>query len=223
MARKRYLVIGLGILGQAVAKELANAGAEVIAVDRVQTLVDHIKESVEVAIRGDSTDPKMLEQIGLDRVDAAVVCIGEKFEAAIIATANLKDLGVKRILARANTEQAREILSRVGADEVFYVESAMGKVIAQKLVTPSVVDQMDLGGGYRICNWSPPSSILGKTLAELTLPRKFGIHVITIRKKGSYEKLTSPRADTVISTDDQLLVSGYESDLEKLFHAWRHK
>ncbi len=221
MARKRFLVIGLGSLGQAVAQELAEDGAEVIAVDRTQALVDDIKERVEVAIRGDATDSKMLDQIGVDKVDAAIVCIGERFEASVLITANLKDMKVKKIMARANTKIVEQILTRVGADEVFNVEGAMGKVIAQKLTTPSVVDQMDLGGGYRICNWAAPSSIVGKTLAELTLPRKFGVNVITIRKKGSYEKINSPRADTVIGEEDQLLVSGYESDLEKLFSAWK--
>src|SRR5690606_17941187 len=145
MPRKIFLVVGLGVLGKSVAENLAREGAEVIAVDADPDLVDEIKDSVEVAVELHATDPMALAQLDLRNLDAAVVCIGERFEAAVLATANLLDLGVKHVKSRANNPLSESILQRLGAHDVFFVESAMGRIIAHRMVQPAVTTEMELG------------------------------------------------------------------------------
>jgi len=177
MRRDRFLVVGLGVLGQSVAKALTEDGADVIAVDESPFLVNQIKEHVSMAVEGNATDAKMLEQLGLLDIDAAVVCIGEHFESAVLATAHLLDLGVKHVAVRANNTIAASILNRVGAHDVFFIESAMGKVIAHKLRQPTLLTEMDLGGGYRIIQWKAPEKMLAKSIADLALPRNFRVQM----------------------------------------------
>jgi len=221
MKRHKFLVIGLGVLGRAVALTLTDEGAEVIALDKSPILVDQIKDNVAVAVEGDAADPKVLEQLGAKDVDAAVVCVGEEFESAVLATANLLDLGVKHVATRANSKQAETILSRLGTHEVFRVERQIGKLVAHKLMTPTVLHEMDLGGGYRIVNWKAPTKMVGKMLSELALPKHFRVQVVAIRNEKAEATLQTPTADTVIRNEDLLLLTGYEQDLTRLFEAWK--
>jgi len=221
MKRKIFLVVGLGVLGQSVAKTLAEEGAEVIAIDSELYLVDKIKDYVDVAIQVDATDPEALKQIGVSKVDAAVVCIGEKFEANIVTTANLLDLNVKHVKARASNPLTESILKRLGAHEIFYVESAMGRVIAHRMNQPEVAHEMDIGEGYRIVQLEVHENILGKTLSELALPTHYHVQIIAIRNEKDPKKLKFPDGHTVIEPYDLLLVSGHEKDLTKVIEKWK--
>lgn len=130
--KKRYLVVGLGILGKSVVKTLAELGAEVVAVDRSHDLVNGLNFDSGIAVECEATDRIALEQVGVRSIDVAIVCIGEDFRSAVLATAHLADLGVKHIIVRANDQTSASILKRVGAHEIFFVESQMGQEIAQK-------------------------------------------------------------------------------------------
>jgi len=222
MYRQKFLVIGMGVLGHSVAKTLSEEGGEVIALDKSPVIVDQIKDQVALAVEGDATDHKVLEQLGAPDVDAAVVCIGEEFESAVLATANLLDLGVAHVASRAHSEVSATILRRVGAHDVFFVESTMGKVVAHKLRSPTVLHEMDLGGGYRIINWKAPATMVGKTLSELALPKNFRVHVIAIRKESEEGVMETPVAQTTIGDGDLLLLSGYEKDLSRLLESHKH-
>lgn len=215
------MVIGMGVLGNSVARTLAEEGGEVIALDKSPVIVDQIKDQVALAVEGDATDPKVLEQLGAADVDAAVVCIGEEFESAVLATANLLDIGVTHVAARAHSGVSATILKRVGAHDVFFVEATMGKVVAHRLRSPTVLHEMDLGGGYRIINWMAPDNMVGKSLSELALPKNFRVQVIAIRKESEDGVMETPVAQTVIGEGDLLLLSGYEKDLSGLLETWK--
>ncbi|MBN20899.1 MAG: potassium uptake system protein [Bdellovibrionaceae bacterium] len=222
MARKQFLIIGMGILGQSVAKTLSSEGAEVIAVDQSPLLVDQVKDFVEVAVQVDATDKKALEQLGVNKVDAAIVCIGEDFNSAILTVANLIDLGVNHVKARANAEMEHKILSRIGADEVFFVEIEMGKNIAHKLAEPTVVDEMDVCNGYKIVQWVSHQKMAGHTLQELALPTKHRVYVVGIRKTVDGKSHVEPATrETKIDEGDLLILSGHEKDLSLFLQSWK--
>lgn len=215
--RKIILVVGLGVLGNSVARTLAEDGAEVIAVDIDPQLVEQIKDDVDVALQLDATDPQALRQIGCDNLDAAVVCIGERFESAVLVTANLLDLGVKHVKVRANNRLTESILRRLGAHDVFFVEVAMGKVIAHRLVQPAVTHEMDLGGGYRVVRWHASPDLDGRSLMELQLPKRFEVQVIAIAPPGEDADFVRPGPETVLRRGESLLLSGHERALAKFF------
>lgn len=131
---KRYLVIGLGRYGMALASSLAEQGAEVIAADRDLTLVEELRDRVSLAVELDATDPRSLRSLEAERVEAAIVAIGEDFESAVLTIAALKEVGVKRIVARARQPREARILSVIGANEVILIEPEMGRMVGQRLM-----------------------------------------------------------------------------------------
>lgn len=222
--KKRFLVVGLGVLGNSVATTLAKEGAEVIVVDQSPELIEEIRERVDVAVVGDATDRKMLEQLGAAHVDAALVCIGENFEAAILATVHLLEMKVRHVAARANSELAKSILKKLGAHEVFYVEHAMGKVIAHKLFHAGVMHEMDLGEGYRVIQLLAPKGMVGHSLHELALPKRFGVQIVALRCPSAAAQnggMKPPTAQTTVQEGDILLISGNEPDLERFLQHWK--
>jgi trk system potassium uptake protein TrkA len=143
-----------------------------------------------------------------------VVCIGKEFESAVLVTAHLVDLGVKNIQARANSEIEKRILHRVGAQEVFFVERAMGEIIAKRFSTPSLVDDMELGDGYSVYNFKAEGSLVGKTLRELQLPARFSIQVVGLRSDSTHT-LETPTPDRRVESNDTLVLIGKKEDLER--------
>jgi len=214
--RKRFAIIGLGILGNSIAKTLSSEGAEVIVLDKNMKLIESIKDEVHVAVQCDSTDRETLEQLGVADVDAAMVCIGEDFQSAVLTTANLIDLKVKRIAVRAVNEMAASIFKRLGAHDIFFVESEMGVEIAHKLFRPSILQEMAIGGGYRIIQWQPPQTFIGNSLAELALPKNFNVQVIAIKSATEESAIQIPTASSVIQKGERLMVCGHEDDLHRL-------
>lgn len=223
MSSKRFLVVGLGVLGNSVAHALADSGAEVIALDVNPLWVERLKDVVTLAVQADATDRRALEQLGVTEVDAAIMCIGEGFEAAVLATANLLDVGVKHVAARANSEMQASILQRLGAHDVFFVESAMGRVVARKLNKPEISHEMEIGGGYRILEWRAPKEMFGKRLIDLALPNRFGVHVVAIHHVADREHMKNPSADALIEESDLLVLSGNEKDLAKFFKHYEER
>ncbi len=214
--------MGLGVLGQSLSKALSEEGAEVLAIDKNPTNVNAVADFVDVAVAGDVTDVKTLEQMGASRCDSAVVCIGENFEANVISTAALIDMGVKHVAARANNSVAEFILRRIGAHEVFGVETTVGKLLARRLNESSSFHEMEMGGGMRIIQWEPVKDVQGKTLSELEWPRRFGIQVVGFRKKDGGTDLIFPTATSSLSSDVLVLIVGADSNVAKFLLQWRH-
>lgn len=220
MKRHRFLVVGLGTLGQSVARALADDGAEVIALDTSPILVNQIKDTVAVAVEGNATDSRVLEQLGVADIDAAIVCIGEHFEANVLAVAHLLDLGVRHVAARVNTETAAGILKRVGAHEVFFIEEEMGKVIAHKLRQPTLLTEMDLGGGYRIIQFEAPEMLWGKSVVQLALPKNFHVQIVAILQEED-QSVRKVEPNTVIEKGNRLLLSGFDRDLSRFLDSFK--
>ena len=216
MNMERILVIGLGRLGSSLVEHLADKNVDIIAVDEDMDRVDEIKHLISHCIQGDSTDPEFLKQVGAEKVDHAILCIGEKLECSILTITLLLELGVKKISARAaNTRNAR-ILSRVGAHEIFFVENEMGKIMASRLTRPSVKKEMELGYGLKLVDWIPAPWTFGKNLAELAFPTNYGVQIVALFNPEQPDSVNFPTSHSVLGSGSHCLLIGTDAAIDKL-------
>lgn len=180
---KRFLVIGLGRFGRSFAETLASQGEEIIAVDASMARVEEIKDRVPHAVQLDGTDPDALRSIGCDRVDVGIVAIGENFEASVITTAILKEMGLKEIIVRAYTDREKKILSLIGATRVVFVEDEMGRRMAKAILGEGIRDYIELSPNYSIVHWDVPEALAGKSLADLNLTESWRLNLLAVKKK----------------------------------------
>ena len=220
---KRFAVIGLGKFGQKLAIALAMSEAEVIAIDQNREVIENLRDQVSHAVRLDSTDEDALLAQGVDKVDVAIVGIGQGsrgFESAILTIVNLKAIGVKQIYARAESLTAGEVMSKVGANEVIYPEIESAQRWAYKLIAPQISDKIDFAPGYSLAKVKAPASFNEKTVSQLQLRLKYNINLITIKRGADTEAKTDivnvPLPDTIIYAGDILMVAGSDADLAKL-------
>ncbi|MCA8993574.1 MAG: TrkA family potassium uptake protein [Planctomycetaceae bacterium] len=222
---RKVAVIGLGRFGVSVAKRLAASGVQVIAMDRNGQLVNEIKDDVDLAVRADSTDQQALLSQNIDNVDVAVVSIGENFEAALLTTVILKQLGVPEVVCRAQTEFHAEIFRKIGADRVIQPESESGQSLARQLANPQLVDFIRLADGFTLLEFHAPASFCGKSILSLALRSKYDVNLVVIRRavevqqsgqSRSIVKTVVPKPDDVIEPDDILVVVGSDTALSKL-------
>jgi len=213
---KQFAVIGLGNFGYYLATQLYKKGYEVLAIDKKPNLVQEIKDSVSQAIIADATDRKALESMELEEMDAAVVCIGSVLSNSILATLNLKDIGVKRVLAKALSEEHGRILYKIGASEVFFPEKDMALSLAERIHNPNMIEYLPFLEGYSIIELSPSKNFVGKSLRDLDLINRFGIQIIAIKEVIQDRLNLIPTAKFVIKGSDILIMIGPNESLEKL-------
>lgn len=222
---RRFAVIGLGRFGQKLAIALAMSGSEVIAVDRNRNEIELIRDQVSHAVRLDSTDEEAMKAQGVDKVDVAIIALGqESFEAAILTVVNLRQMGVKQIYARAESLIAGEVFSKVGATEVIYPEIESAQRWAYKLIAPQIGEKIDFAPGYSLARIKAPHSFDGKTVMDLQLRQKYKVNLVIV-KRGDEAKarknekdsiINIPMPDTIIYAEDILMVAGSDADLAKL-------
>jgi trk system potassium uptake protein TrkA len=222
---RRFAVIGLGRFGQKLAIALAMSGSEVIAVDRNRNEIELIRDQVSHAVRLDSTDEEAMKAQGVDKVDVAIIALGqESFEAAILTVVNLRQMGVKQIYARAESLIAGEVFSKVGATEVIYPEIESAQRWAYKLIAPQIGEKIDFAPGYSLARIKAPPSFDGKTVMDLQLRQKYKVNLVIVkrsdeakaRKNEKDSIINIPMPDTIIYAEDILMVAGSDADLAKL-------
>ena len=219
---RKFAVIGLGRFGATVAETLAQRGADVIAIDKDRELVEKFKDTVTLAVRMDSTDEEALRSQGVDKVDVAIVSIGE-FESSILTTALLKKIGVPRIITRAShtvSNIQEKILTLVGTDRIIFPEVEVGKKLAQSLILSNILDYVPVTEKYRAAQVRAPSSFWGKKIGELKIRQKYQVNILEIRKlspnKEKVERVNYlPQATDEIEKGDVLMVIGEEEDIER--------
>jgi len=212
----QFAVIGLGNFGYYLGSYLYEKGHEIIALDISKSQVQKSKDVVSQAVVADATDREALESLGISQVDAAVVCIGTRMQASILATLHLKELGIKRILAKATSEEHGRILKKVGASEIFFPEKDLAIGVASRLDNPNMLDYLPFIEGYSIVELAPPKEYVGKTLKELDLINRFGIQVLAIKEILPKGLILIPGADFQVKDSDALIVLGPNEALEKL-------
>jgi len=213
---KRVVVIGLGIFGFNIAKDLYENGIEVIAIDKNKEVIQKIKDFSTKAILADGTDKDVLESIGIQPEDVVIISFGEDLAASTLITLHLKEMKVKTIIVKAPDEDHKHVLEKVGATEVVIPERAMADKVAKSLVSPNVLDYIPLSEDYTISEVVPPASFFGKTIGELHLRSKYHVEVIAVKEVLPDRIRMVPRADFVIKDSDILVVIGKEEDIQKI-------
>ncbi len=212
----KFAVIGLGSFGSNIAKTLYEKGNEVLAVDEDKEKIDEVKNFVSHAVHMDAADKENLQALGIKDMDVVIVSLGPEMEASILTVLYLNEIGTKRIVAKALTEDHAKILESVGATEVIYPEKDMAIKTALKLSCPNVLEYLPLISGFGIQEIAPPEKFIGKNLRELDLRNKYGIQVIAIKELIPEKTTFVPKADFVLKDSDILVIMGEEKQLEKI-------
>lgn len=213
MAKKQFLIIGLGRFGSSIAKKIYELGHDVLAIDKDEEKVQEISDYVTHAVQLDSTDENVLKTLGVRNFDVAVVTIGSNLQASVMTTLILKELDIKYIIAKANNELYVKILTKIGADKVIMPEKDMGIRVAHNLVSSNILDYIELSSEYSILEIEAIEEWFDKSLKELQIRKKYGINVVAI--KGAEKVNVSPSAEDVIKERDVIVALGNINDLHK--------
>jgi trk system potassium uptake protein TrkA len=213
---KRAVVIGLGIFGFNIAKDLYENGFEVVAIDKNKDIIQKIRDFSTKAVLADGTDKEVMESIGIQEDDVVIISFGEDLAAATLITLHLREMKVKTIIVKAPNEDHKRVLEKVGATDVVIPEREMADKVAKSLVSPNVLDYIPLSEDYTISEIAPPTSFQGKTIGELHLRTKYHIEVIAVREMLPERITMVPRADFIIKDSDILVVIGKEGDIQKV-------
>ena len=173
-------VIGLGRFGTALAITLAQSGKEVIAVDRDESRVKELRQYTDYAFVADSINSDTLKEIGIQNCDVVAVCIGEKIDASILITMSVIDLGVPKVIAKASSVEQGEVLKRIGAT-VVYPEKDMAVRLGKRLISSTFMDYIALDNSVEIRQISVPESMLGASVIELNIRKKYGLNIIAVQ------------------------------------------
>lgn len=214
MANKQYVVIGLGRFGTSVAKTLYALGNDVLAIDLDEDLVQDISDSVTHAVQMDATDENALRTLGVRNFDVAVITIGSNIQASVMVTLIVKELGIKHIIAKGQSELHAKVLYKIGADRVILPEKDMGVRVAHNLVSSNILDYIELSPDYSIIEIEAPKVWQGGNLRDLNVRANYGINIMAV-KKGN-EINVAPNAQDVIEPGDILVAIGSVDDLTKL-------
>ena len=219
MAVQRFCVVGLGRFGQYVARQLRDNGCEVLGIDSDRSRVEILTEVLNTAVIADATDKKALADLALDQMDAVVVCLGEDVSSSSLAVLHLKDLKVKRIVAKVATEDHAKVLTRLGASEVIFPERDSAIRVANGLTWSNVLDYVPLASGFSITEAAPPPDAIGKSLRDSKLGTHYGIQVIAIHRMLPDEMILAPSADHVLREEDAIVVLGKRENVEQMLES----
>ena len=211
---KSYAVIGLGRFGTRIAGRLYDYGEEVIAIDTNQARVDEIADHVTRAVRADAKDKDVLKSLGVDRCDVGIVAMASDLSASVLVTMTLKNLGVPHVICKAHDDTHREILEKLGADEVVIPERMVADRLARTMTSPNILEYIDLSESDGIIECRVPAPWVGKSLRELNIRAKFGVNIIAVRTRNGVT--VSPLADFRPAAEDTLMLLGAYAALDKI-------
>lgn len=209
-----YAVFGLGRYGRAIAKELSDSGAEVLAVDTDEEIVNEASADIPLCKCADFTEPEVIKQLGISNIDVVIIATASNLEASVMATMLCKEAGVKTIIAKCADEMHQKILSRIGADKVVFPEKESGVRLAKNLLSSGFVDIIELSKDVSMIELDVKPEWVGKTLIELNLRKKYSINVVAIKQNSEVNIDIDPH--TVLTDDMNLIVVANVSKLNKL-------
>jgi trk system potassium uptake protein TrkA len=216
MSSKQFVVIGLGNSGYFLARHLTALGHDVLVIDSSPEKIQDITSSVSQAAVADSTRKKQLAALPLTKVDSVVVCIGEDLEASLLTVLNLKELGVKHIIAKSSSPAHTAILEKLGVSDIFHPERDMSISLAERMNRPNMLDYLPFMEGFSIIELACPEKFIGKSLKELSLTSKYGVQVIAIRDPLEIEPKLGNLADYILQERDVLFIIGPNKVLDKI-------
>ena len=203
---RSYVVIGLGRFGMETAISLTALGCDVLAMDVRSEIVQHVAQDVTHAVVADAQDKEVLKALGVKDFDCAIVAIGDDLAASVLATMNLKELGLPYIVCKAHDETHRRVLEKLGADRVVIPEKENAARLAKSLSSPNVLDYIELSEDYGIVEVPAPGVWQGKSLKELNVRAKLGVNILAVRRNESF--IVSPAADFQFRAGDVVVMLG---------------
>ena len=203
---KTYAVFGLGRYGIAVAKELCECGAEVIAVDIDEARVNIAAADIPLCKCADVTDPEVIKQLGIANIDVVVIAMAGNLEASVMAVTLCKEVGVGQVVAKCASEMHQKILERVGADMVVFPEREGGARLAKNLLSSGFVDMITLSDDFSMIELEVRPEWVGKSLMELNLRKKYGINVVAL-KKGEGITVNIPPEEKLSETSSLIVIA----------------
>ncbi|MBQ5698537.1 MAG: TrkA family potassium uptake protein [Lachnospiraceae bacterium] len=212
--KQNYAVFGLGRYGKAVAKELVKSGAEVLAVDRNELVVNAAAAELPYCKCADVTDPEVIRQLGIASIDVVIISMASNLEACVLVTMLCKEIGVKTVIAKCSSEMNCKILSKVGADRVVFPERDSGVRLAKNLLSSGFVDMIELSKDISMVEMEVKPEWEGKTLIELNLRKKYSVNVVAVIRGSEINTLIDP--EKPLSKDETLIVIGNISKLSQL-------
>ena len=213
---KTFVVIGLGRFGSALAMELCNLGHEVLAIDSREENVQKVADNVTHAVVGDARDSSVLRSLGVRNYDCAIVAVGDDVGNSALTTLNLKEMGVKEVICKAQSHVHRKVLEKIGADRVVFPEHDAGVKLAQNLSSSNIINFIELSDDYGIVEITAPRPWQGKSLKELDVRAKHGVNIIAVRRGGDHEMVVAPGADYVLTSGDVVVTVGENERISRL-------
>lgn len=210
---KSVLLIGLGRFGLHIARKLNDLGHEVMAVDSDERRVNQSLPFVTGAQIGDSTSREFLSSLGVENFDACIVAIGDNFQNSLETTDLLKELGAKKVIARASRGVQEKFLLRNGADEVVYPEKQLAAWTAIRCTSEHILDYIELDEDYSLFEISVPGEWVGKTVLQLDLRKKYGINILGVRENGKLNMSITP--DLMLVREKPILILGRQKAIQK--------
>lgn len=214
MKLQQFLIIGLGRFGSSLGRELMQLGYEVLGLDRDEEKVQELADVLTHTVVADATDEEALRAVGARNFDCGVVAIGDDIQGSILAAILLKELGVKMVVAKAVSDLHGRVLERIGVDRVIYPERDMGIRVAHQLVSPNLLDYIELSKQYTIAELNVPACWDGKSLADVNPRGRFGCSVVAINKPTGI--IIAPTAADVLNARDVMVVIGTNEQVEHL-------
>lgn len=212
---KSVLLIGLGRFGRHIAMKLNDLNHQVMAVDQNEERVNAVLPFVTNAQIGDSTNEEFLSSLGIRNFDTCIVTIGDNFQNSLETASLLKELGAKKVIARASRGVQEKFLLRNGADEVVYPEKQLASWTAIRCTSEHILDYIELDEDYSIFELDIPEEWNGKTIIQLNIRKKYGINILGIRENGRLNMNITP--DTLLDSGKSILVLGNQKEIQKCF------
>lgn len=211
MKKKEFAVIGLGRFGGSICRALSQDGMEVLAIDLDEDKVNEYREIASHAVVADTTDERVLKDLGIRNFDHVIVAIGDNIQASILTTLMLKELGVSNITVKAQNDYHEKVLSKIGANHIVHPERDMGKRIAHNIISNNVLDYLELSEEHSIVEIMASQKMIDKTLIELDVRAKYGINIVAFKRGNNI--MVSPPANENILRGDILIVIGAVQDI----------
>lgn len=211
--KKQFAVIGMGRFGSSVARTLSDLDYEVLAIDESEERTQEVAQFVTHVVQADSTDEEAMRALGLRNFDVVIVAIGQDIQASILTTIIVKEIGVPKVVVKAQNELHGKVVRKVGADKVIYPERDMGVRVAHHLISSNIIDYIELSEDYSIIEIQAGGAMIGKSLRQLDIRAKYGCNVMAVK---SGDKMNiAPYAEDLIRDGDVLVVVGKNEDLQQ--------
>lgn len=214
-SNKRFIVLGLGTFGAALATRLAEDGCRVTGVDRDERLVEAVKTSLYEAAVADVTDRDVLKSMLVHNADAVFISLGENIEMSLLSALACKELGAKRIIVKGVTREHGKILQHIGVERVVYPEVEMAQQLADAMTWPNLLDALKIDTDHSLAEIAVPMALSGKTLREADLRHKYGLTVLGVKDHLTGKLTLNPLGEFVLTDDQLLLVIGRREQLQE--------